>query len=402
MLRNEMRARGDKVMLENSLRETLTDLSQKKLRRKLRVVEGAQGRELILDGKKVLNFCSNNYLGLADDPRLIQAATDAMQKEGFGSGASRLVCGNLSSHTKLEQKIAAFKGTEAALLFSTGYMANVGIIPALCGHGDMIFSDRLNHASIIDGILLSHAEFKRYPHNDMDILEVMLKAASPGKKLIITDSVFSMDGDVAPLDKIVELAEKYNCMVMVDEAHGLGVLGPNGKGAAEYFDVGSKIAVQMGTFSKAAGSFGAYVCGSRQLIDYLVNKARSFIYTTGMPPAVAAASVKGIELIESEPQRRKRLWEHTHYVLGELKYLGFDTLNTTTPIIPIVVKDPDVCVQFSQKLLEAGIFVSAIRPPTVPAGTSRLRLTLMATHTQEDLKFLIDKMQTIGKELCLI
>ncbi len=390
-------------MLENFLKETLSDLTDKNLRRGLRRVEGAQGRELVIDGKKVLNFCSNNYLGLADDPRLGEAALESIRREGFGSGASRLVCGNLSSHSQLEEKMAAFKGTKACLLFSTGYMANVGIISSLCGKNDLIFSDRLNHASIIDGILLSGAEYKRYGHGDMESLAAMLKSAPPlTKKLIITDSVFSMDGDIAPLDEIVALAEQYQASVMVDDAHALGVLGKNGKGAVEHFGLEGKIAIQMGTFSKAVGSFGAYCCGSRELIDFLTNKARSFIYTTGLPPSTAAASLKGIEIIEQEPGRREKLWENTKYVLQGLKEMGFNTLETKTPIIPIIVKDAYLALRFSEKLFAAGIFVSAIRPPTVPVNTSRLRVTIMATHTKEDLKYLLEQMQSLGKELCLI
>lgn len=391
------------MMLEINLKETLAELSDRGLKRKIRTVEGSQSREITLDGRKVLNFCSNNYLGLADDPRLGAAAAASITAEGFGSGASRLVCGNLSSHSRLEEKIAEFKGTERALLFSTGYMANLGIISSLYNRGDMIFSDKLNHASILDGILLSGAEYKRYAHVDMESLEAMLKAAPPlVKKLITTDSVFSMDGDIAPLPAIVALGKKYGAAVMVDEAHGLGVLGKNGKGAVEHFGLEGQIDIQMGTFSKAAGSFGAYCCGSNQLIDFLINKARSFIYTTGLPPSVAAASIKGLEIIFQEPQRREKLWKNTEFLLKALKDMGFDTLNTQTPIIPIVVKDALLSVRFSEKLFEEGIFVSAIRPPTVPANTARLRVTVMATHTEQDLNKLLFSVKKIGKELCLI
>lgn len=391
------------MMIETNLKETLAELSERGLRRKIRTIEGSQSREITLDGRKVLNFCSNNYLGLADDPRLGAAAAASIATEGFGSGASRLVCGNLSSHSRLEERIAEFKGTERALLFSTGYMANVGIISSLYNRGDMIFSDKLNHASIIDGILLSGAEYKRYAHADMESLEAMLKAAPPlVKKLIITDSVFSMDGDIAPLPAIVALAKKYSCTVMVDEAHGLGVLGKNGKGAVEHFGLEGQVDIQMGTFSKAVGSFGAYCCGSTQLIDFLINKARSFIYTTGLPPSVAAASIKGIEIIEQEPQRREKLWKNTEFLLKALKDIGFDTLNTQTPIIPILIKDAPLSVRFSEKLFEDGIFVSAIRPPTVPANTARLRVTVMATHTEQDLNKFLSSAKKIGKELCLI
>ncbi len=390
-------------MIESFLNTTLQELSERGLRRKVRTLEGSQGREIIVDGRKLLNFCSNNYLGLADDPRLGAAAAASIAAEGFGSGASRLVCGNMSSHRRLEEKIAAFKGTPRALLFSTGYMANVGIISSLYNRGDMIFSDKLNHASIIDGILLSGAEYKRYAHADMESLEAMLKtAAATVKKLIITDSVFSMDGDIAPLPAIVALAKKYGCAVMVDEAHGFGVLGKNGKGAVEHFGLEGQIDIQMGTFSKAAGSFGAYCCGTNELIDFLINKARSFIYTTGLPPSVAAATLQSIEIIEQEPQRRAMLWQNTEFVLKALKDLGFDTLNTQTPIIPIVVKDPQMSVRFSEKLFAERIFVSAIRPPTVPANTARLRVTVMATHTQDDLHQFLSSVKKIGKELCLI
>ena len=389
--------------MKSFLEQALLELEGKGLKRMLRTVEGPQGREIIIDGKRVLNFCSNNYLGLADDPRLAQAAVDSLNKEGFGAGASRLVCGNMSSHQALERKLAQFKETEAALLFSSGYMANVGIIPALFGREDIIFCDKLNHASIIDGIILSQAEFKRYPHNDMIALESLLKESQRTKKrCIVTDSVFSMDGDIAPLPAIVALAEKYNCTVMVDEAHAVGVLGKNGKGAVEHFGLQKKIDIQMGTLSKAAGSFGAYCCGSRELISFLINRARSFIYTTGMPPSVAAASFRSLEIIEMETHRRERLWQNTHYIKEALKVLGLDTLDSQTPIIPVVVKDAALAVEFSKKLFEKNILISAIRPPTVPVNTARLRLTVMATHEQRDLDYLLEHMRKIGKELCLL
>jgi len=391
------------VKTDTFLQDSLEDLGEKGCLRKLRCLSGSQGREIIIDDQKVLNFCSNNYLGLADDVRLKEAAIVSLEAEGLGSGASRLVCGNLSAHKNLEERIARFKGTDAALVFSTGYMANVGIISSLFGRNDVIFSDKLNHASIIDGILLSQAKFKRYPHVDMKALEGMLQETREKiRKVIITDSVFSMDGDIAPLDKIVALAKKYNCQVMIDEAHALGVLGRIGRGAAEHFGVEEEIDIKMGTLSKAVGSFGAYCCGSRELIDYLINKARSFIYTTGMPPSVAAASLKGIEIIESEPERREKLWDNARYLLRKLKETGFETLRSQTPIIPVLVKESENAVRFSERLFEAGIFISAIRPPTVPAQTARLRLTVMATHTREDVHYLLQHMERIGKELCII
>ncbi len=383
--------------------QDILTLEQKNLKRTLRDIEGPQGREIVLNGRRVLNFCSNDYLGLADDERLKQSVVDAIKKEGVGAGASRLVCGNLKSHRELESALAQFKGTEACLTFSTGYMANIGIVSSLCNHGDIIFADKLNHASIIDGIILSGAKFKRYPHKDMKTLETWLQESQDFKKrIIITESVFSMDGDIALLDKIVALARKYNAIVMIDEAHGFGILGKNGKGAAEHFGVEKEIDIQMGTLSKAAGVFGAYCCGSQKLIEYLVNHARSFIYTTGLPPMVAAAARRAVHVIETEPSLRKQLWDSTDFVLSNLKQLGFKTGESQTPIIPIMVNDSQTALLFSKALLEAGIFVQAIRPPTVPINTARLRLTITAAHTPKDLECLLETIKKVGRELCLI
>ncbi|MFA5059245.1 MAG: 8-amino-7-oxononanoate synthase [Candidatus Omnitrophota bacterium] len=371
------------------IKTILKDLESKGLKRSMREMNSSQNRKIIVDGKEVLNFCSNNYLGLADDPRLAQAAIESLKKEGFGSGASRLVCGNMNAHVALEKKLAEFKGTEKCLVFSSGYMANVGIISSLCGRGDIILGDKLNHASIIDGILLSGAEFKRYPHCDMEALEGFLKnSQNYKKKLIVTDSVFSMDGDIAPLDKIVALARKYHCLVMIDEAHAFGVLGKNGKGAAEHLGLEKEIDIQMGTLSKAAGSFGAYVCGSKDLVDFLANRARSFIYTTAMPPSVAAASSAAIDIIKKEPQRRAKLLANAQYLKAGLQNLGFE-VSSQTPIIPILVKDSKMAVKFSKELFEQGIFAQAIRPPTVPENTARIRVTVMATHSREDLDLVL-------------
>jgi len=389
--------------MKMDLSKELNILEEQGLKRSLRSQEGAQGRKIIVDGQEVLNFCSNNYLGLADDARLRAAAKESLEGQGFGSGASRLVCGNMAAHEELERVLAQFKKTERCLLFSTGYMANVGIISSLFGRGDVVFSDRLNHASIIDGTRLGSTKLMRYPHRDMGALEEMLKKAGNFKRRgIVTDSVFSMDGDIAPLDQVVALAKKHECWVMIDEAHALGVLGKTGKGLAEHFGVEDDIDIQMGTLSKAAGSFGAYCCGSKELIEVLINKARSFVYTTGMPPSVAAASIKAIEIIQQEEVLRAQLWSNTHFMRDGLKRLGFDTMDSVTPIIPIFVKESRVAVEFSKKLFEAGIFISAIRPPTVPQNTARLRLTVMATHTQADLDFVLAKIKDIGKSLCLI
>lgn len=389
--------------LDEFMKIRLDALDAAGLRRSLRRVTGAQGPRVEMDGREVLNFCSNNYLGLAGDSRLVQAALDSMKEGGFGSGASRLVCGSMAAHRRLERVIADFKGTEAGLLFSSGYMANIGIISSLFGKDDLVFSDRLNHASIVDGIRLSGAKARRYPHCDMDALEGMLRDRSGAcRRAIITDSVFSMDGDLAPLDRLVELARRYDCVLMIDEAHALGVFGESGKGLAEHFGVGDKVDIQMGTLSKAAGAFGAYCCGSRTLIDFLVNQARSFIYTTAMPPSVAAAGAKAIEIMAQDKPVRVKLWENTRYMLARCKAIGFDTGASRSPVIPLIIRDSEKAAVFSQRLLDKGIFIGAIRPPTVPPGTARLRLTVMAGHAREELDFVLKHLEEIGHELCLL
>lgn len=356
------------------------------LRRSLRTVASPQGREIVLDGKKVLNFCSNDYLGLAADPRLVRAAEEAMRQKCFGAGASRLVCGNFDEHDALERDLAAFKHVPAALVFSSGYMANTGIIASLVSRGDAVFSDRLNHASIVDGIVLSRADLRRYPHKDMDALRQMLvEAEGARRKLIVTDTVFSMDGDLAPLKDIVRLAKEHNAWVMVDEAHAFGVFGPTGGGLVEAMGLEADIQVQMGTLSKAVGTYGAYCAGSPELKEYLLNTARSFIFTTAMPPAVSAAARCALHIMKSEPQRRERVLSLAQKMRDGLKKAGFDTLESETPIIPVMVRKASQAVEMSKALLERGIFVSAIRPPTVPAHTARLRVTVTAGHTDEDI-----------------
>ncbi len=372
------------------LQQELSELEGKGLRRSLREVGGGQGREIVLNGKRVLNFCSNNYLGLADDDQIKQAAIKSIEQMGFGSGASRLVCGNMTAHEKLEQELAAFKGTEACLVFSSGYMANVGVIQALVGRDDIVFSDKLNHASIVDGVILSRAELKRYAHNDMQALDEALKGAGKyRRRLIVTDTVFSMDGDTANLKEMVRLARAYDAMVMVDEAHGFGVLGKNGAGLVEEFGLQGQIDVQMGTLSKAVGCFGAYVCGSKLLREYLINHARSFIYTTAMPPSMAEAACAAIVIIKDEEARRTQLMANAQYLRSALNGMGFDTMNSTTPIIPILVGNSQRAVEMSAHLLSQGVFVQAIRPPTVPVNSARLRVTVMATHTRQDLDKLL-------------
>jgi len=341
-----------------------------------------------------LNFCSNDYLGLANDARVKRAAIEAIAEYGWGSGASRLVCGNMAPHEKLESELALFKDTESALVYSSGYMANTGIIPALMGRESVVIGDKLNHASIVDGIILSRAKLMRYPHADTQALRDILKALPASqRKLIVTDSVFSMDGDKAPLKDIVELARRYDAMVLVDEAHAFGVLGDHGKGLVEELALEGQVDIQMGTLSKAAGSFGAYACGTKVLREYLINKSRSFIYTTAMPPALAQASRAAVKIIRDEPRLRLQLKDNADYLRAQIQGMGFDTMNSSTPIIPLLVKDPARAKEMSNRLLQQGIFVQAIRPPTVPSGTSRLRLTVMATHTREDLDQLLNALR---------
>ena len=323
-----------------SFDDELELLRQADLFRRIRSVCGAQEGRVTLDGRDTVLLCSNNYLGLATHPRLKEAAIKAIERYGTGSGAARLVSGTMELHLELERRMAAFKGTEAALVFNSGYAANTGIIPALVGRGDMVFSDRLNHASIVDGILLSRAKIVRYPHNDMKALEQLLFSAdSAGRKLIVTDGVFSMDGDLAPIRELISLKRQYGAMLMVDDAHGTGVIGASGKGSAELWGISEGIDLQMGTLGKALGSFGAYVAASRTLIDVLVNRARSFIYSTSLPPAVIAASIAALELVESDEGSllRKQLAAHAEKFRNELGALGFDTMGSVTHIVPVFV-----------------------------------------------------------------
>jgi glycine C-acetyltransferase len=383
-------------MNTETLKKDLQDLGNLGIYRSLKTVGSSQGREITLDGKRVLNFCSNDYLGLANDARIKRAAVEAMEEYGFGSGASRLVCGNMGPHEQLEEDLALFKKTEGALLFSSGYMANTGIIPALMVRHSVVLSDKLNHASIIDGIILSRARLVRYPHVDMQALQEILKNLPAGKnKLIVTDTVFSMDGDRAPLKEIVDLARRYEAMVMVDEAHAFGVLGKSGSGLVEELALGGQIDIQMGTLSKAAGCFGAYAGVTKILRDYLINKSRSFIYTTAMPPLLAQAARAALKIIIAGDQLRRQLQENADYLRMHLKGMGFDVMNSSTPIIPILVKDPLQATAMSKRLLQKGVFVQAIRPPTVPNGTARLRLTVTATHTQDDLDRLLNALRTV-------
>lgn len=356
------------------------------LYRQLRLVEGAQHSTLTLGGREAINFSSNNYLGIANHPALAAAAKAAIDRYGCGSGASRLISGNMTLHEELEAKLAQFKNTEAALVFNSGFQANIGVLATLAGEGDVILSDELNHASIIDGCRLSKAKTAVYSHGNLNELEAALQqAASARRRLIVTETIFSMDGDEAPLREIVELAEKYDAMVMVDEAHGTGIYGANGAGVVAKLGLASRVLVQMGTLGKALGGFGAYVAGSRALCDLLINRCRSFIFTTALPPAVMAMALAAIEVIQSEPQRREALWHNCRKLKQGLHALGFQLGASESPILPLIVGDAARCMAFSRALLDRGVFTQGIRPPTVPAGTSRLRITLMATHSDAQL-----------------
>lgn len=388
-----------------SFHDELDALRKQGLLRSMRLLHGAQSSRVILDGREVLLLCSNNYLGLADHPLLKEASIRAVERYGTGSGASRLVSGNMELHEALEARIASFKRTEAALLFNSGYAANTGVIPAIVGKGDVIFSDRLNHASIVDGALLSRARLVRYPHNDVASLRRLLAGMGPaGRRLIVSDGVFSMDGDLASLADLVEIKKEFGALLMVDDAHGTGVLGDTGMGSAELFNVMAEIDIQMGTFGKALGSFGAYVAASREIVDYLVNRARSFIFSTALPPAVLAASLAALGLVDSEEgaRLRKRVADNTVLFRSALQEAGFSTMASETQIIPVVVGDAGPTMEFSRQLLAEGIFVQGIRPPTVPPGSCRLRCTVMATHTMEELAWAAETIKRIGKRLGVV
>ncbi len=389
----------------NDLRDYLAELADKGMLRTLREIESAQGPRVRIAGQEYLLLCSNNYLGLANHPALIEAACRATREFGTGSGASRLISGSMTLHHQLEERVAAFKQAEAALVYNTGYAANNGIIQGLLGPEDTVFSDSLNHASIIDGCRLSGARKLVYPHNDMAALEALLEretATRKGRWLIVTDGVFSMDGDLALLDRLADLKEQYDAWLMVDDAHGGGVLGQQGRGTAEHFGCLDKIDLQMGTFGKALGSFGAYLAASRTVIETLINRSRSFIFSTSLPPGVLAANLAAIDLVDSAEgaRRRAQLEANRQLFSGMLSAAGLDLCGSETQIIPVLIGEPEPTMRAAAELFAQGIFLSGIRPPTVPDGTCRLRATLMADHTPTELRqaaqLLIDCAQRAG------
>ncbi len=384
--------------------EALAALDRAELRRSLRTVESAQSPEIVVDGRAVLCLCSNNYLGLANDPRLTRAAVAATTRFGCGSGASRLISGNVTIHDELERELARWKGTEAALLFNSGYHANCGALPVLAGPGDLILSDELNHASLIDGCRLSRATVRVYRHGDAgDVARLLDDRASFGRALIVTDTVFSMDGDLAPLPDLLDLASRRDALLYCDEAHASGVLGEHGRGAVEHLHVADRRVVQMGTLGKALGSFGAYVATSRDAADLLLNRVRSFVFTTGLPPAVCAASLAAVRVVREEPERRERVRSLARRLRQSLAALGFTVAGEVdVPIVPVIVGDASPTMALARELFERGVLASGIRPPTVPAGTSRIRATLMATMTDEHVERAVEAFAEAGRACRII
>ena len=366
--------------------DQLEELRDRGLHRRLRLVAGPQGPRVLLDGQPVLLLCSNNYLGLADHPKVCEATAEAAMRWGAGAGASRLISGNMQPHRQLEQRLAEFKGYEAALLFGAGYLANTGVIAALAGRGQVVFSDELNHASIVDGCRLSRAETFVYGHGDVEHLAWGLREAGERAALIVTDGVFSMDGDVAPLEQLAELARGNRCRLMVDEAHATGALGPGGRGSVAAAGLGEEVDVVVGTLGKALGSYGAYVCASAELVEYLVNTARPFIFSTAPPPSAAAAALAALELLESNPQRVERLQANAAVLRAGFAEEGLTVGGSETQIVPIEIGDAAPTMELSERVLERGVFAQGIRPPTVPEGSSRLRFTAMATHDRTELQ----------------
>ncbi len=387
----------------DQLSQELAALETQALRRRLQALEEVlPGGKVRLAGQVLLNLSSNDYLGLALDPRLIAAAQAAAARWGTGAGASRLVAGHLALHQAVEARLADFKGTQAAVIFSTGYMANLGVIAALMGPGDAVFCDRLNHASIYDGIKLSGAVLHRFPHRDLNRLEELLRQGQGARRrLIITDSVFSVDGDLAPLAELVALKDRFGAALMIDEAHATGVLGEKGAGLAEALGLSGRVEVHLGTFSKALGSLGGYVAGEQRLIEYLHNRARSFIYSTALAPPVLGAIEAALEVVAREPQPRAYLREEAEKFRRGLAQAGLDTLGSQTQIVPVLVGDNGRTLEFAARLRQQGLLAVALRPPTVPPGQARVRFSLSAAHSREDLQQALDSIIATARAMGL-
>ena len=379
----------------SGLSEDLEDRKQQNLYRTRGVISTPQGIHVEIDGKQVTNFCSNDYLGLANHPDIVKSFKNAADNYGVGSGSAHLICGHSAAHHALEEELAEFTGRDRVLLFSTGYMANVGVISALLSRGDQVFEDKLNHASLLDGGLLSGARFKRYLHNDVEDLDQKIKPMS-NRSLIVTDGVFSMDGDIAPLPELAVLAAKKNAWLMVDDAHGFGVLGETGCGVVQHYGLSQlEVPIVMGTLGKSFGTFGAFIAGSEQLIETLIQQARTYIFTTAFPAAIAEASRTSLKIVRSENWRREKLIQLVNYFRTNATQLGLQLSATASAIQPILIGDSQRAVELSHQLLERGFLVSAIRPPTVPKGKARLRITFSANHDEQQLDQLLDALNLV-------
>jgi glycine C-acetyltransferase len=391
------------------LADQLNDLKARGTHFKLRVLDDEQAAVCSFDGKRVINLASNNYLGLTTHPKLREAALEATRKSGVGSGAVRTIAGTMKIHMELEEKIARFKNVEACVVFQSGFAANAGTVSAVLGKDDFIISDQLNHASIIDGARLSRAKILVFEHKNMAQAEEKLASvqSEPGKKLLISDGVFSMDGDIGPLPALCDLAEKYGAIMMVDDAHASGVLGRNGRGTIDHFTMHGRVDIQVGTLSKAIGALGGYVCGTRDLIDFLYHRARPFLFSTSHPPSVAATCIAAFEVLENEPERIEHLWENTRFWKKELGVLGFDiggrtTPASETPITPIILGDGKLTMDFSRELFQEGVLGTGIAFPTVPEGKARIRTIMTATHTREDLEQALAVLKRVGKRMGIL
>jgi glycine C-acetyltransferase len=387
------------------LTAAIEELKQRGTHFRLRILDDQQAAVCHYDGKQVINLASNNYLGLCNDRRLEEAAIAATRKYGAGSGAVRTIAGTMRIHMELEEKIAAFKKVEACVVFQSGFTANAGTVSSILGKEDFILSDELNHASIIDGARLSRAKIKVFRHKDVAHAEELLKEiqSEPGHKLLITDGVFSMDGDIGPVGALAQLAEKYGAIMMVDDAHASGVLGRNGRGSIDHFNAHGKVDIQVGTLSKAIGSLGGYVCGSRDLIDFLYHRARPFLFSTSHPPSVAASCIAAFDILESEPERIERLWSNTRYFKDQLTQVGFDVGGRTTPasetpITPIILGDGRATMDFSRALFDAGVMATGIAFPTVPEGKARIRTIMTSEHTRNQIDQALETITTVAKK----
>lgn len=381
----------------------LDNLKQQGLYRKLRVLETGQDSTAEFDGKKVVNLSSNNYLGLANHPKLVAAMIKATQEFGAGSGAVRTIAGTMSIHMELERRLAAFKKTESVVVFQSGFTANAGAVSALLNKDDVIISDELNHASIIDGCRLSKAPIKVFPHKDMDAARKILKELPVAqKKLLITDGVFSMDGDLGPLPALCDLADEFGCIMMVDDAHASGVFGANGRGTIDHFQMHGRVDIQVGTLSKALGSLGGYVAGTKDFIEFLYHRARPFLFSTSHPPGVAAACIAALDILENEPELIDKLWDNTRFFKKGLETLGFNTGISESPITPVIAGEGALAMKLSDRLFQEGVFASGIAFPTVARDKARVRTIVSAAHTREELQYALDVFKKVGSELGLI